>query len=156
MIFSFESQFASYLAELQFKSKSVKYEVELASHKAAASDRQLQVAERKVASENRLSTKHFQNQVVLHTEQQQAWRKQIEHRHDRERKQKLLDELSNFDHIAPLKREKKKRFGDTGTWLVRTEEYRKWSASNFPSAFLLSGILGGKQIYVKSHGLSIF
>ena len=146
MIVSFESQFASHLVELQSKSKSVKYEVELASHKAAASDRQLQVVERRDASKSRQSFRRFQTQIVRYTEQEQAWRKQLELRSERARKQKLLNKLSNFDHIAPLKRQRKKRFGDTGTWLVKTTEYRNWLASSSSSAFLLSGILGGKPI----------
>lgn len=151
MIFSFESQFASHLAELQSKSKSVKYEVELASHKAAGSDRQLQVAERKRASNSRLSSQLFQRQLVAYTEQEQASRKQVEQCHEHARKETLLHKLSDFDYIAPLKRESKKRFGDTGTWLVRTTEYRNWSASSSSSAFLLSGILGGEQILVTSY-----
>ena len=146
MIMSFESQFASYLVELQSKSQSVKNEVELASHKAAAGERQSQAAERRDASKSRQSSNGLQTQLVRYTEQEQARRKQLELRCERARKQKLLYKLSNFDHIAPLKRERKKRFGDTGTWLVGTTEYKAWSASSSSSTFLLSGILGGKQI----------
>lgn len=155
MLVSFESQFASHLAELQSKSKSVKYEVELALHKAAAGGRRLQIAERKDASQSRRSSKLFQTQLVRYNEEEQAWRKQLEQCRERARKQTLLYKLSNFDHIAPLKRERKKRFGDTGTWLVRTTEYRVWSTSSSSSAFLLSGILGGKQNSEKFYPLQV-
>ena len=109
-----------------------------------ARDRQLQVAERKDALKSRLSSKLFQAQLIRYTEQEQARRELIERMHERERKQELLDKLSNFDHIVPLRRERKKRFGDTGTWLIKTTEYRDWLTSSSSSAFLLSGILGGK------------
>lgn len=84
--------------------------------------------------------------VDVLSEEDRAWRAEIQLRESQARKQKLLDTLSIHDYIAPLKRERKKRYGRTSLWLSKTDEYNEWIDGSTPF-FWLSGILGsGKTI----------
>ena len=59
----------------------------------------------------------------------------------------MLNRLSTHDYVAPLKRERKKRFGSTSYWISATKEYDEWLRDNSSATFWLSGILGsGKSV----------
>ena len=59
----------------------------------------------------------------------------------------MLNRLSTYDYVAPLKRERKKRYGSTSHWISATKEYDEWLRDNSSAKFWLSGILGsGKSV----------
>lgn len=55
------------------------------------------------------------------------------------RKQKLLDKLSNYDHITPLRRASLKRHGSTACWLSKSTEFAHWMSDPKSNIFTLSG-----------------
>ncbi len=55
------------------------------------------------------------------------------------RKQKLLDRLSNYDHITPMRRASLKRHGSTAGWLTKSTELATWISDPKSNIFTLSG-----------------
>ena len=143
----FDREFGEFAAQLQQQSKHVSEEVRLASDQAADRERQLQVAERKDAARARKIGKFVHSQVSSLSAEDRAWRAQNQLRETLAQKQKLLDALSTYDYLAPLRRERKKRYGKTGLWLSACGEYQDWLHDDEFGVFWLSGILGsGKTI----------
>ncbi|MCJ1349300.1 hypothetical protein MMC31_007536, partial [Peltigera leucophlebia] len=63
------------------------------------------------------------------------------------RKQNLLDRLSHYDHMTPLRRASMKRHGGTADWLRESTEFANWMADPKSNIFILSGKLGsGKTV----------
>ena len=68
-------------------------------------------------------------------------------REEQIREQRVLDQLSSRNYISPLKRLRKRRYGDTGLWLSETQEYLRWINEPSKSVFWLHGILeSGKSV----------
>jgi hypothetical protein len=55
-------------------------------------------------------------------------------------KAKLVERLSSYNHVAALKRLRKKRYGSTGSWLYKTDEFGTWMSENHSSLLCLTGI----------------
>ena len=147
----FEKEFEQYTTTLQLRCKDVDEEIRLAFYRAANYEQKMQIAERKQAVIARASTRLMKSKVEQLTQEEQAWRKQLQDRENQARKQQLLDNLSTYDYISPFKRARKKRFGSTGCWLISTTEYQKWLGERGLSVFWLSGIMGsGKTILTAS------
>ena len=143
----FDREFGDYASEMQRQSKEIKEEIRLASEQAANRERQLQIAERKSAADFRTFGRLLHNKTDQLSKEDRAWRTQIQERESKAGKQNLLDRLSTYDYIAPLKRERKKRYSTTSQWLSKTDEYDKWLNASEPCCFWLSGILGsGKTV----------
>ena len=143
----FDREFGEFAARLQQQSKQVSEEVRLASEQAADRERQLQVAERKDAVRARRIGKLVHGQVSSLSAEDRAWRVQNQLRETLAQKQKLLDALSTYDYLGPLRRERKKRYGKTGLWLSECREYQDWLHDDKFGFFWLSGILGsGKTV----------
>ena len=147
----FEKEFKQYTTTLEFRQKDVDEEIKLAFYKAASHEQRAQIAERKQSAIARASTRLIKSKVEHFTQEEQAWRKQLQERETEVRKRQLLDSLSLYDYISPFKRARKKRFGSTGCWLISTTEYQKWLGEQGLSVFWLSGIMGsGKTILTAS------
>ena len=143
----FDREFGEFAARLQQQSKQVNEEVRLASEQAADRERQLQVAERKDAARARKIGKLVHSQISSLSAEDRAWRVQTQLRETLVRKQKLLDTLSTYDYLGPLRRERKKRYGGTGLWLSECKEYQDWLLDDRFGVFWLTGILGsGKTV----------
>ncbi len=143
----FDREFGEFAARLQQQSKQVSEEIRLASEQAADRERQLQVAERKDAARSRKIGRLVHSQVSSLSAEDRAWRVQNQLREIQAQKQKLLDALSTYDYLGPLRRERKKRYGKTGLWLSECREYQDWLHDNKFGFFWLSGILGsGKTV----------
>lgn len=122
----FDREFEEFATELRGQGKEIKEEIRLATEQAAHREQQLQVAVRK---------------------QDRAWKVQIQLREVQARKQNMLNRLSTHDYVAPLKRERKKRYGSTSHWISATKKYDKWLRDNSYATFWLSGILcSGKSV----------
>lgn len=143
----FDREFGEFAARLQQQSKQVDEEVRLASEQAADRERQLQVAERKDAARARKIGRLVHSQVSSLSTEDRAWRVQNQLRERLAQKQMLLDALSTYDYLGPLRRERKKRYGRTGLWLSECREYQDWLHDDKFGVFWLSGILGsGKTV----------
>ena len=143
----FDREFGEFAARLQQQSQQVSEEVRLASEQAADRERQLQVAERKDAARARKIGKLVRSQISSLSAEDRAWRVQTQLRETLLQKQKLLDALSTYDYLEPLRRERKKRYGSTGLWLSECKEYQDWLHDDRFGVFWLSGILGsGKTV----------
>ena len=122
-------------------------EIRLASEQAADKERRLQVAERKDAARARRIGKLLHSKLSSLSAEDRAWRVQNQLRERLAQKQKLLDALSTYDYLGPLRRERKKRYGRTGLWLSECREYQDWLHDDKFGTFWLSGILGsGKTV----------
>lgn len=55
------------------------------------------------------------------------------------RKQELLDRLSKYDHMTPLRRASMKRHGLTAGWLTKSTEFANWIGDSKSNIFILSG-----------------
>ncbi|KAG8525959.1 uncharacterized protein KY384_000721 [Bacidia gigantensis] len=144
---SFDVEFVHFTDSVQERSKIVKEEIRLAADTCAERERQLQLVERKDAAKHRVSSLVFRRTIAQNSKEEHFWRQQLQVSEHRTRKQRLLDQLSSFDYLAPWKRESKKRYGETANWLCATEEYSHWVTKESTSIFLLSGKLGsGKTI----------
>ena len=143
----FDREFGEFAARLQEQSKQVSEEVRLASEQAADRERQLQVAERKDAARARKIGKLVHSKLSSLSAEDRAWRVQSRLHETLVQKQKLLDALSTYDYLGPLRRERKKRYGKTGRWLSECREFQSWLHDDRFAVFWLSGILGsGKTV----------
>ena len=143
----FDREFSEFAARLQQESEKVSEEVRLVSEQAADRERKLQVAERKDAARARRLGKLVHNHVSSLSAEDRAWKVQNQLREALAWKQKLLDALSTYDYLGPLRRERKKRYGRTGLWLSECREYQSWLHDDKFGVFWLSGILGsGKTV----------
>lgn len=144
---SYEREFGAFEVELERQSKDVQEEIGLASEIVAARERQLQVAERKAQSQHRNFGRLFHDKLDRFTKEEMSWKLEDAERKAKVQKQFLLDKLSTYDYISPLKQVRKKRYGTTSTWLTKTIEYEMWLNESGSSFFWLSGILGsGKSV----------
>lgn len=144
---SFEHEFGPFEDELQRQSKDVQEEIGLASEKAAARERQLQIIERKTQSQHRTLGRLFHDRFDRVSEEERNWKLDYDDQKKRARKQFLLDKLSTYGYISALKQLRKKRYGTTSKWLKETPEYKSWLNESKSSFFWLSGILGsGKSV----------
>lgn len=55
-----------------------------------------------------------------------AWQLQSDERRAKERRQQLLDSLSKYDYLTPLKQSRRKRLSGTSEWLFQTREFSQW------------------------------
>lgn len=64
-------------------------------------------------------------------------------------KEKLLEKLSSYDYIATLRRMRKKRHGETSSWLSRTKTFTDWLEESKSGALWLSGIGSNPRTLLK-------
>ena len=147
----FDTEFKEFAEQLQRKSETVNAEILLASNVAADQERRLQLAERKQAAAHRRSSQAFRMNAEKLSTEEQTWRQQVQKREAIAKKERLLEKLSSYDNISVLKRERKKRFGNTGSWLQSTMQFQSWYEAEESSTFWLTGILGsGKTVVTTS------
>lgn len=115
----FENEFSECTSSLHRLNKELQAEIRLASDQAAFRERELQVLDRKRAQQEQKLGRAFYEQASKFANEETNWRLQIQEREEKVRKQKVLDDLSTHNQIAPLKRLRKRRYGDTGLWLAR-------------------------------------
>lgn len=132
-------------------------EISRALHQTIFQEQQLQLIERKAAARHRNRGSIFRVRVDKSNEEERRWRMEIDERQASEwpifyfsklseskreigtRKQDLLDRLSDYDYMTPLRQASMKRHGQTATWLRESAEFADWVADPKSSIFLLSG-----------------
>ncbi|MCJ1347158.1 hypothetical protein MMC31_005379 [Peltigera leucophlebia] len=133
--------------EIRKCKSEVDAEISRALHQSIFQEQQLQLIERKAAAGQRDLGSIFRVRVDKSNEEERRWRIQSDKRQARSRKQDLLDRLSNYDHMTPLRRASRKRHGQTADWLRESAEFANWMADPKSNIFILSGKLGsGKTV----------
>lgn len=139
--------FADYAALIQRRHQDVKDELLGAADQAAQRDHKLQVAERQKAEMSSIYPRALRLKFDRLVDEDYDWKRHVEIREARSRREKLLDRLSNYDHASSLNRERKKRYGGTTIWLPNSTQFQDWLADSEPSIFWLSGPSGsGKTV----------
>ncbi|MCJ1349212.1 hypothetical protein MMC31_007448, partial [Peltigera leucophlebia] len=133
--------------EIRECKSEVDAEIYRALHETIFQEQQLQLIERKAAAGHRNLGSMFRVRVDKSSEEERRWRIQTDERQARSRKQDLLDRLSKYDHMTPLRRASMKRHGQTAGWLRESTEFANWIADPKSNIFILSGKLGsGKTV----------
>ncbi|MCJ1348383.1 hypothetical protein MMC31_006614, partial [Peltigera leucophlebia] len=133
--------------EIRECKSEVDAEISRALHQTLFQEQQLQLIDRKAAARHRDLGSIFRVRVDKSNQEERRWRIQSDEHHARSRKQDLLDRLSNYDHITPLRRASMKRHGQTADWLKESTEFANWVADPKSNIFVLSGKLGsGKTV----------
>ena len=142
-----KKDFEDYAALLQKRYQDFQDEIISATDQAAQRDRQLQVAEKQKADEASRYPRVLRLKFDRLVDEDRAWKRQVQLRNAKTRKDGLMDRLSDHDHMSPFHRERKKRYGCTAVWLPRSRQFQDWLADNEPSTFWLSGLPGsGKTV----------
>ncbi|MCJ1349227.1 hypothetical protein MMC31_007463, partial [Peltigera leucophlebia] len=134
--------------EIRECKSEVDAEISRALHQTIFQEQQLQLIERKAAAQHRdAAARHrdlgsiFRFRVDKSNKEERSWRIQKNERQAKFRKQDLLDRLSNYDHMTPLRRASMKRHGGTADWLRESTEFASWMADPQSNIFVLSGKL---------------
>ncbi len=148
----FETEFETFHRALRTQSEEVRQEIALSSERAANHERHLQLIERTCATQ-------YRARGDLHRHEEQIWRQQCIERQSSEhtkdfiiclqlnniissgmRRERLLNNLSTYNYMAPFKHARKCRHGSTTAWLSDTQEFQRWSKGAESSLFWCSGI----------------
>ncbi|KAI1809285.1 hypothetical protein GGS20DRAFT_580822 [Poronia punctata] len=128
------------------QSQIVRDELQLAKAQAIYQDQQLQIAERKAASESRRKLLPVLSRTERGLDRLSSQQLERDKRHARERRRKLLDALSAYDYLTPLKQSRRERQGGTAQWIFQTPEFGRWIDGS-PQVLWCSGKIGsGKTI----------
>ena len=142
-----KKDFEDYAALLQKRYQDFQDEIVLAIDQATQRDRQLQVAEKQKADEASRYPRVLRLKFDRLVEEDRVWKRQVQLRNAKSRREGLLDRLSDHDSMSPFHRERKKRYGCTAVWLPRSRQFQDWITDNEPSTFWLSGLPGsGKTV----------
>lgn len=145
----FEKEFREFEDELRQRHEAVAAEIQLASEMAAAREREAAVEYRKSGSALRAELKQAGRDSTewrLRQEKQRASKKlrtkimTSANRCVEAEREKLLGLLSTYDYVAALKRMRRKRHGNTSSWLSNTQTFKDWLEDKRSSALWLSGI----------------
>ncbi|KAF8248446.1 hypothetical protein K440DRAFT_660785 [Wilcoxina mikolae CBS 423.85] len=148
----FKLQFSDIERRLQEQSENIDRELAIASEIAACRERQ-------VASLYRHQGHQHRELQLKHWEQSREWRVQQDFRQEKERRKRLLDKISDYDHTYSFLRARSLRHEGTGQWVAETAEFQGWYQETCSSGLWCHGIPGsGKTImttgiidYIFSH-----
>ncbi|CZR49525.1 uncharacterized protein FPRO_15884 [Fusarium proliferatum ET1] len=141
---SFQQAFESDLQKLRDDSKNVNKEIRLAADQSQHRNNELQRIENEQADQSRRSLSRFMSRTRHDFDRLQIIRSQES---ERESNQKLLDSLSTYDYIKPLKQARQKRYPKSAEWIFDTGEFKRWVNGTTPGLLWCSGKMGsGKSI----------
>ncbi|KAH8812078.1 hypothetical protein F5884DRAFT_831783 [Xylogone sp. PMI_703] len=148
---SFEQEFKPVINDIQRCSTDVKEELALAKAQADVRDQQLQIIERKEASESRQRLNGFLSRRDKELEKIKEWKLQRDEQRAREKRRQLLESLSSYDYLAAFKQNRRKKYRATAEWLFGTPEFERWINGTGHPLFWCSGKMGsGKTILTTS------
>lgn len=144
----YEKEFEDFESTLRKQHEEVEAEIYLASEQAAD-------MERKAAAEYRRNEIIFRSKATKDAHE----RKLLKDRHYASKqisiliicvciiilqigveRKKLLDKLSSYDYWGAMRRIRKKRHGQTSSWLSRSKAFKNWLEDANSSTLWLSGI----------------
>ncbi|KAL7796741.1 hypothetical protein V8C37DRAFT_408226 [Trichoderma ceciliae] len=117
-----------------------------AEAQADLQNKHLQSGERKDGSKGR-KLKSFFSRRDNRPYGVETWQTQSNERRTKERRQQLLDSLSTYDYVTPLKQSRRKRYSGTSEWLFQTPEFDQWiNSTDSPVLWCYGKIGSGKTI----------
>ncbi|KLO80598.1 Uncharacterized protein LW93_2937 [Fusarium fujikuroi] len=151
---SFQQAFESDLQKLRDDSKNVNKEIRLAADQSQHRNNELQRIENEQADQSRRSLSRFMSRTRHDFDRLQIVRSQES---ERESNQKLLDSLSTYDYIKPLKQARQKRYPKSAEWIFDTDEFKSWATGTTPGLLWCFGKMGsGKSIICARSRVTFF
>ncbi|KAK8005007.1 hypothetical protein PG990_011044 [Apiospora arundinis] len=150
MLVSFDQEFKSDLEEIQRLSESIDREIHFAKAQADSQAQQLQAMERQEASRSRALVDRFTGRTDDGLRRLHEMQLQRDERNARERKQQLLDSLSNRDYLRVYKQSCRKRWQGTASWIFQIPDFQKWLVGETPVLWCSGKIGSGKTITTAS------
>lgn len=147
---SFDQEFKPDLEDVESRAIDVKHKIHLAQAQAVRQDQQLQEIERQEAKESRLNFHRLISRVDERTVKTRDMQIQRDERHARERRQQLIDSLSNRSFLKLFKQNCQRRHCATTDWIFQTSEFKQWFHED-QTVLCLSGKIGsGKTVATSS------
>ncbi|KAI1060020.1 hypothetical protein LB506_012623 [Fusarium annulatum] len=144
---SFQQVFESDLQKLRDHSKNVNKEIRLATDQSQYRNNELQRLENEKADRSRRSLSRFMSRTRDDFDTMHRLQIMRKEELERQNNQKLLDSLSSYDYIKPLKQARQKRYPKSAEWIFDTDEFKRWVNGNTPNLLWCSGKMGsGKSI----------
>ncbi|MCJ1284327.1 hypothetical protein MMC26_003658 [Xylographa opegraphella] len=135
------------LENIQICAKDVKKAIALAKATSDRQEQDLQEQERKLADNHRKHLSNFTSRAQKELENAREWQRRRDRVLLREKRMRLLDSLSTYEHQKNFYQARKKRYVNTAMWLFSTTEFTKWKDDGKPSVFFLTGKIGsGKTV----------
>ncbi|EXM16537.1 hypothetical protein FOTG_15184 [Fusarium oxysporum f. sp. vasinfectum 25433] len=148
---SFQQVFESDLQTLRDNSKNVTKEIRLAADQSQHRNSELQRIENEQAGRSRRSLGRFMSRTRNDFDRMHRLQIMRSEELERENNQKLLDSLSSYDYIKPLKQARQKRYPKSAEWIFGTDEFKRWIDGTTPGLLWCSGKMGsGKSIICAS------
>ncbi|CVL12481.1 uncharacterized protein FPRN_15077 [Fusarium proliferatum] len=148
---SFQQVFESDLQKLRDHSKNVNKEIRLAADQSQYRNNELQRLENEQADRSRRSLNRFMSRTRDNFDTMHKLQIMRSEEVERKNNQKLLDSLSSYDYIKPLKQARQKRYPKSAKWIFGTDEFKRWIAGSTPGLLWCSGKMGsGKSIICAS------
>ena len=133
----FEDEFGTFQKDLTRLGTEVKEEISLASKQLQGLESTEAARERKESSLSRVTGAVFRRETANELEHARRWR-------EGRAKSRFLNSFSTYNFEITLNQARKK---GASTWILRNEEYQKWTSSTSSSMLLCSGIVGaGKTV----------
>ncbi|KAF5682015.1 NACHT domain-containing protein [Fusarium circinatum] len=131
--------------------KNVSKEIRLAADQSQHRNNEFKKMENKQADRCRRSLSRFMSRTRDDFDTMQKLQIMKRGELERENNQKLLDSLSSYDYIKPLKHARQKRYPKSAEWIFRTDEFERWVDGTTPGLLWCSGKMGsGKSIICAS------
>ncbi|KAG4259266.1 hypothetical protein FPRO03_12942 [Fusarium proliferatum] len=148
---SFQQVFESDLQKLRDHSKNVNKEIRLAADQSQHRNIELQRLENEQADRSRRSLSRFMYRTRDDFDRIHRLQVMRSEETERENNQRLLDSLSSYDYIKPLKQARQKRYPKSAEWIFGTDEFKRWVDGTTPGLLWCSGKMGsGKSIVCAS------
>ncbi|KAF5534767.1 NACHT domain-containing protein [Fusarium napiforme] len=148
---SFQQVFDSDLQKLRDHSKNVNKEIRLAADQSQHRNNELQRLENEQADRSRRSLSRFMSRTRDDFDTMHRLQIMRSQELERENNQRLLDSLSSYDYIKPLKQARQKRYPKSAEWIFGTDEFKRWVNGTTPGLLWCSGKMGsGKSIICAS------
>ncbi|KAG9494752.1 hypothetical protein J7337_013891 [Fusarium musae] len=135
---SFKQTFESDLQVLRDHSKNVNKEIRIATDQFQNRSNELQRIENEQAEHSRRSLSRFMSRTRDDFDRVHRLQMLRSEELGRENNQKLLDSLSSYDYIKPLKLARQKRYPKSAEWIFSTDEFQRWVDGTTP---VCSGVM---------------
>ncbi|KAF5620977.1 ankyrin repeat [Fusarium sp. NRRL 25303] len=143
--------FESDLQKLRDHIKNVNKEIRLAADQSQHRNIELQRLENEQADRSRRSLSRFMYRTRDDFDRIHRLQVMRSEETERENNQRLLDSLSSYDYIKPLKQARQKRYPKSAEWIFGTDEFKRWVDGTTPGLLWCSGNMGsGKSIVCAS------
>lgn len=147
----FESEFKSFLDELDQAAKEIEQQMSLASKQADQEAKKLLELESQKNTAYRQLALKFQRQTRNEHAEAGQWRISQRRREEAKLRSNVRDNLSTIDHIKPWKQAMRQRVPATAEWLLQESDFLKWKDDPNTTVLWCSGTMGGGKTVLASN-----